>query len=591
MPIRHAARWTLLAKMLATACVFALPLHAAMLRPIGDGPEPPRSLYTGPQAGDDDVVVATASWRTRAQLQLIASRVQHTTIDERARTATFEGSRADVAFLRRAGLQVQVDEPGTRKLLSAERDVAQGLVTSNAIPGYACYRTVEETYGTMGLIARDHPDLASVASIGPSWQRARLGGGYDLRVLRLTNSATNATIPDKPDMVLVGAIHAREYTTAELLTRMAEWLADGYGIDDEATWLLDNFRFHFILQANPDGRKKAESGLSWRKNTDTDNGACSANNYGIDLNRNFPYRWNATPGGSSGDPCASTYRGPAAMSEPEANALLRYAAGSPDASGVYQGGVLPDRRTDSGAAPTDYRGMYVDMHSYSQRVLWPWAYTSTTPPNAAALRTLGRRLAWFNNYRPQQWVGMYAADGVGTDAIYGLLGAPAYTIEMGTSFFEDCSTFENSTLPINLNALRYAARSLQAPYTLPSGPDTTAVSASARRLFIGQTLKVTATVDDSRFNQTNGTETVQSIASARAYLDRAPWAQGASALAMRAADGSFNSSSEQVTISIPTSGLAPGRHMVAVQGVDASGRPGTPRAVYFTLLRKWRAME
>lgn len=591
MPIRHAARWTLLAKLVGTACVFALPLHAAMLRPLGDGPEPPQSLYTGAQAGDDEVVIATATWRTRAQLQLIASRVQHATTDARTRTATFEASRADVAFLRRAGLQVQVDEPGTRRLLSAERDVAQGLVTSSAIPGYACYRTVEETYGTMDLIARDHPDLASVASIGPSWQRARLGGGYDLRVLRLTNSATDAAIPDKPDMVLVGAIHAREYTTAELLTRMAEWLADGYGIDDEATWLLDNFRFHFILQANPDGRKKAEAGLSWRKNTNTDNGACSANNYGIDLNRNFPYRWNATAGGSSGDPCASTYRGPSAMSEPEANDLLRYAAGSPDASGVYQGGVLPDRRTDSGAAPTDYRGMYVDMHSYSQRVLWPWAYTSTTPPNAAALRTLGRRLAWFNNYQPQQWIGMYAADGVSTDAIYGLLGAPAYTIEMGTSFFEDCSTFENSTLPINLAALRYAARTLQAPYTLPSGPDTTAASASARRVLIGQALTVTATVDDSRFNQTNGTETVQGIASARAYLDRAPWAQGASALAMRAVDGSFNSSSEQVSITLSTSGLAPGRHMVAVQGVDASGRAGTPRAVYFTVLRPWRAME
>ena len=49
--------------------------------------------------------------------------------------------------------------------------------------------------------------------------------------------------------------------------------------------------------------------------------------------------------------------------------------------------------------------------------------------------------------------------------------------------------------------LRYAARSLQAPYTLPSGPDTTAISASARRVFIGTPLVVRATVDDSRFNQ------------------------------------------------------------------------------------------
>jgi hypothetical protein len=467
---------------------------------------------------------------------------------------------------------------------------AGGGTSLGGIPGFACYRTVEETYATMDLIARDHPSLASVSTIGQSWDRVHLATGYDLRVLKLTNSATDARVPDKPNMVLVGAIHAREYTTAELLTRFAEWLADGYGIDDEATWLLDNFRFHFILQGNPDGRKKAESGLSWRKNTDTDNGTCSANNYGIDLNRNFPYQWNATAGGSSGDPCAGTYRGPAPMSEPEANVLLRYAAGTPDSSGVYRNGVLLDRRTDTGSAPSDYRGMYVDMHSFSQRVLWPWAYTSTEPPNAAALRTLGRRLAWFNNYTPQQWIGMYAADGVGTDAIYGLLGAPAYTIEMGVTFFESCDTFESRTLPRNLDALRYAARNVQSPYTLPSGPDTVALSASNRRVAAGTPLVVTATVDDSRFNQSNGTETVQAISAARAYVDRAPWGSGTAPLAMQASDGAFNSSREQVQVTIPTASLAPGRHWVAVQGVDASGRAGTPRAYYFMVQSQWKAM-
>ena len=582
--------WDRLARVATLAIACALPLHAAAVRwgwdAEGRPGQAPRVL-----PDDDEVVFATATWRTPAQLQLIASRVQHTIIDRRAHTAKFEASRADLAALQRMGIAVQVDDIATRRMVAADQAVAQGLVTSESIPGYACYRTVEETYGTMDLIARDHPDLARVASIGQSWDRMHLGRGYDLRVLRLTNAATDAALPAKPDMVLVGAIHAREYTTAELLTRFAEWLADGYGIDDEATWLLDNFRFHFILQANPDGRKKAESGLSWRKNTDTDNGSCSASNYGIDLNRNFPYRWNGTTNGSSGDPCASTYRGPAAMSEPEANALLRYAAGTPDSSGVYHGGVFPDRRSDTDAAPTDYRGMYVDMHSYSQRVLWPWAYTSTAPPNAAALRTLGRRMAWFNSYTPQQWIGMYAADGVGTDAIYGLLGAPAYTIEMGVSFFEDCSTFEGSTLPRNLGALRYAARSLQAPYTLPSGPDTTAISTSARRVFIGTPVTINATVDDSRFNQNNGTEAVQSIASTRAYLDRAPWASGATAIAMRASDGSFDEPRETVTVTIQTTGLMPGRHVVFVQGVDAGGRPGTPQAVYFTVLRPWRAIE
>jgi hypothetical protein len=199
-------------------------------------------------------------------------------------------------------------------------------------------------------------------------------------------------------------------------------------------------------------------------------------------------------------------------------------------------------------------------------------------------------LAWFNNYTPQQWIGMYAADGVGTDAIYGLLGAPAYTIEMGVTFFESCDTFESRTLPRNLDALRYAARNVQSPYTLPSGPDTVALSASNRRIAAGTPLVVTATVDDSRFNQSNGTETVQAISAARAYVDRAPWGSGTAPLAMQASDGAFNSSREQVQVTIPTASLASGRHWVAVQGVDASGRAGTPRAYYFMVQSQWKAM-
>src|SRR5690606_36341015 len=108
----------------------------------------------------------------------------------------------------------------------------------------------------------------------------------------------------------------------------------------------------------------------------------------------------------------------------------------------------------------------------------PWSNTTAPPPNAAALRTLGRRLAWFNGYTPKQWVHLYAADGTDTDAVYGLLGAPSYTLELGYAFFESCTRFESSTLPRNLLALRYAARSLWAPYRLPSGPKTVSIGVS-----------------------------------------------------------------------------------------------------------------
>lgn len=538
-------------------------------------------------AADDSLVFISAKYRNRAELQTIASHFQHVIVDEKRHTVRVEASQDDILALQREGIRVDVDDESTRRMREADAVLSgRSDVGIESISGYACYRTVEETYATMDALASAHPNLARVVDIGPSWLRSRnSSAGYRMRVLRLNNAGTDATITSKPNMVVFGSIHAREYTPAEVLTRFGEWLVTGYGIDPEATWLLDNFRFHLVLQANPDGRKKAESGLSWRKNVDNLNGTCSTNAYGVDLNRNFPFHWNSASGGSSGNPCLGNYRGPTRTSEPETANMLRYVAGSPDSTGVYRGGVLPDRRGDATTtpAPSDYRGMFIDLHSYARMVLWPWSHTSTLPPNSTALRTLGRRMAWFNGYSPRQWTGLYVADGTTTDTVYGLLGAPSYTIEMGVSFFESCSTFEGSTLPQNLNALKYAARNLWSPYNYPSGPDTTSISISPARVSAGTPVVVTARFDDSRFNQSQGTEAVQRIASARAYLNQRPWSSGAIGFAMSPTDGSFSSSAEYARATLSTSGLPIGRHTLFARSTDSGNRNGTPKAVLFTV--------
>ena len=126
------------------------------------------------------------------------------------------------------------------------------------IPGYPCFRTVEETYATAQQIEAEHPTLASWVDVGDSWEKENGFGGWDMRVLRLTNSA----IPGpKPPMFITGSIHAREYAPAELVTRFAEWLVDGYGTDADATWIVDYHEIHLMLMANPDARKHAETGI------------------------------------------------------------------------------------------------------------------------------------------------------------------------------------------------------------------------------------------------------------------------------------------------------------------------------------------
>lgn len=577
-----ASRFSRFAARLGFAPMFALSLALGAVQPAAAADSTP----TGAETTDDRLSFVGIAYRNRAQLQQIASRFQHMIVDRTARVARTEASAAEIAELERAGFRVTIDQAATDTIRNAEAAIANGRFGTRSISGYACYRTVEETYTTIDQLVASKPALASASNIGPTWLKSRGTGGYDMKVIRLTNSATNASRPNKPPMVMFGSIHAREYTPAELLTRFAEWLVNGYGTDAEATWLMDNYTFYLVLQANPDGRKKAETGLSWRKNVDNTNGACSANSVGIDLNRNFPFHWNITGGvGSSGNACAETYRGPSAQSEPETQNLVRLVAGTPGAGGAYTGGIFPDRRADAAtsAAPDDYQGLFLDIHSYSQLVLWSWGDTATQAPNGPALRTLGRRMAYFNGYRPQQSDELYATDGTTDDTMYGLLGVPSYTIELGVSFFESCTTFTSSTLPKNLAALKYAARTLTAPYRYPSGPNAVSVSTSVASAAAGTPVTITAILDDSQFNQTNGTETTQAIASAKIYVDVPPWEVGASGIAMSASDGSFNASRETATATLNTTGLAAGRHLIYVQSTDAAGSAGAPNAAILTI--------
>jgi len=55
----------------------------------------------------------------------------------------------------------------------------------------------------------------------------------------------------------------------------------------------------------------------------------------------------------------------------------------------------------------------------------------------------------------------------------------AYTIELGTWFFENCADFESTILPDNRSALIYAAKVARTPYLTPAGPEITGISKTA----------------------------------------------------------------------------------------------------------------
>ena len=557
----------------------------------------------GAQTARAEHWVVEARYPDRAALVRAAAHFQHVRVDRKRSMLVVDTDESGIAMLEREGLAVGIDSAATARLRGFEATlqaaIDSGLRSVNgagyaSIPGYACYRTVEGTYATMDDLAAAYPGLVEIHEIGPTWKKEQdPSDGYEMRALRITNLATADADPDRPAMVVFGSIHAREYAPAEIVTRFAEWLVHGYGSDPEATWLVDHNDFRLILQANPDGRKDAEQQIYQRKNLNVIDGPCGSQDSfsqpGIDLNRNFPFHWDSTNGqGSSGFTCDQTFRGPVPQSEPETDNLVRYVAGNCNAAGECTGGVFADRRAgpmnpDStrgvgdDPAPEDTTGFFLDMHSYAELVLWSWGDTFSASPNDAALRTLGRRIAWFNDYVPQTAAELYLTDGTTDDTFYGLLGVPSYTIETDVEFFEGCGAFEARTAPDNIAALRYAARNLHAPYQLPSGPDAIDVLTTPDLVAAGDPVTLTATIDDDRFSNANGSEAHQDIVAASAYVDSLPWADGAVPIAL---DGAFQSATEPVSGEIPTAGLADGRHLVFVQGRDASGSDGTPNAAF-----------
>jgi carboxypeptidase T len=509
------------------------------------------------------------------QRRLLGQRFDHYIRDFKTGEMVFEATDDDWAWLLAQGFKPRLDTVRTAQLM--QRD----LMMAKAIPGFACYPTVAETYTAMDTLIAAHPGLASKVDIGDSWEKFSPGGnaGSDLFVLKITNSAI---VADKPKFFAMSAVHARELVTAPLTLGFAQWLLDNYGTDANATWLVDHNEFHLLLQANPDGRLFVEQGnFDQRKNRNPTNGGTNLS-LGVDLNRNYPFGWNAF-GNSSGSPSAQDYHGPSASSEPENQAVVSYI-----------NSIFPDRRPGAPStgdlttpAAIDTRGLFFDIHSNANSVIWPWGMTGSPgnplTGNNAAFVALGRRLTWFNGYEPIQSNSL-PADGASDDNAYSSLGVPAFTVELGGNGFQaDCTTFNTEIFPDNMEMLKYASRVLNAPYLLPSGPDSRDIHIEPNLPFPGETIRVTAVADDTRFNNSNGTQATQSIASANAYFDVVPWQAAAIPNAMSAADGSFNTSSEAVSVDLSTAGLSAGQHLLFVQSSDTAAA-GPPNAVFFNLV-------
>ncbi len=558
-PRAAAGRW---AGMLGWAALALAGGSAVLL----SAAEAPGAIPSANVAADGAPVVARVFYGDRERLAEVVSRYDVFEFADHVGgyvLARLEAS--EWAELEGAGFRLERDEAHTAALRRPPRPAARQLA---GLPGYPCYRTVEETEAALERLAREHPHLAALVTLGPSWEKTIPGGetGYDLRALVLTRRDVPGP---KPRLFLLAAHHARELSTAETALRFAEELAAGYDTDPEATWLLDFHEIHVVPMANPDGRKLAEQGLWWRKNTCRTNQCTSYPRYGTDLNRNAGFRWGGV--GASTDPCSEVFRGPYAFSEPENQALAEYLRA-----------LFPPQRApdETSPAPDSASGLVISLHSYSELVLYPWGWTTNPAPNATALATLGAKFAFFNRYRVQPSIALYPTTGSLDDWAYGELGVAAFTFELGTAFFEACETFETVVWPANRPALRYAAKAARAPYLAPAGPEVVNLALTPARVVRGAALRLTARAEATRRFGLPELPPARRVAGARIHVDRPSWRNTAPPLGVGAEDGAFDQPEEDLTATLDTADWPPGRHTVFVEAQNEDGVWGVPTAEF-----------
>jgi carboxypeptidase T len=170
------------------------------------------------------------------------------------------------------------------------------------------YHTYAEMLTELQSYAATYPSICQLTDIGDTWEARNI---WCLKI-----SDNPGTSENEPRLYVCGDHHARELMTVEIPLHFIKTLLEGYATNTNYQYYINNYEMYFVPMVNPDGHVYVEGHSSgspsswWRKNRRVNTGG----SYGVDLNRNYGYKWGYDNTGSSGTPSSDTYRGPSAFS-------------------------------------------------------------------------------------------------------------------------------------------------------------------------------------------------------------------------------------------------------------------------------------
>jgi hypothetical protein len=290
------------------------------------------------------------------------------------------------------------------------------------------YKDYPQTLAWMQKMQKAFPSLVKIRNLSSLFKLGKTAKENQIYALQITNNQRLSSL--KPKLLFIGQHHARELMTHHAVMDTAEYfLRQTSRSPRKVQEWLKKVDLWFVPVVNPDGLNFVFShNRWWRKNLSTYPGS---NHQGVDLNRNYAFKWGAC-GNYSTSPGSEIYLGPKANSEHEVQVM--------------------------DALNKNLKFQYViSFHSHGDEVLYPYRCGKLLDKDIYL--SLRDRLAKELGYRHR----LASSSGEDFEHHFAKHGSLSFLIEIGQDFQPNYETYLKTVQPKVLKILPFLLNELKSP--------------------------------------------------------------------------------------------------------------------------------
>ena len=267
------------------------------------------------------------------------------------------------------------------------------------------YRDSDMIYDFLEKVHEKYPKITKLTSLGSTRM------GKEIWALRITDNPNQDE--DEPCIIINSAHHGSELLSMEFSLDVIKYLVFN-STQSEQKNIIDNFDVWVVPLVNPDGNYafwNINQSVGRKNHWDENNNNILEFNEGVDLNRNYPFKWGALgEKGSSSHFNHYWYRGSTPASEPETQAMMKLA-------NQYHPAIV------------------FSYHTSGNMILSPYTIDDTPIPQPDVAWEFAEKLVYnlpnapYKSRPMKVYRNMYSVDGTDQDWYFNTFGSLAYIIE------------------------------------------------------------------------------------------------------------------------------------------------------------------